>query len=111
MIMKRNVILAGTGFDSRLSIIRRHCKIGATAVLKREPDNPHDPNAIEVFIEVRRLFGLFDGGLEKIGYIKANTAKILAKLMDKGSSIQASVVNMYAPPDRNYPKVILELDY
>ncbi|MHB8066356.1 MAG: HIRAN domain-containing protein [Desulfobaccales bacterium] len=109
--MGRNVILAGTGFDNRASIIRRYCQVGIEAVLKREPDNPHDPNAIAVFIMVPRLFGFLGRNLQQIGYIKANTAKGLAKRMDAGLSIQANIINVYAPPDVNYPKVTLELDY
>jgi hypothetical protein len=109
--MGRNVILAGTGFDNRASIIRRHCHDGLNAVLKREPDNPHDPNAIAVFIEVPRLFGLLGRGLQQIGYIKASAAKGLAKRMDEGLSIQARVASVYAPSDRDHPRVSLELDY
>ncbi len=109
--MGRNVILAGTSFKNRGSIIRRYCQEGIEAVLKREPDNPHDPNAIGVFIEVPRLSGLLGRSLQQIGYIKADTAKSLAKRMDAGLSIQARVIRVYAPIDINYPKVTLELEY
>jgi hypothetical protein len=110
-LMGRNVILAGTGFHNRASIIRRYCHDGLKAVLKREPDNPHDPNAIAVFIEVPRLFGFLGRGLQQIGYIKASAAIGLAKRMDEGLSIQARVASVYAPSDRDYPRVSLELDY
>ena len=109
--MGRNVILAGTKFENRPSIIRRHCHNGMKALLKREPDNPYDPNAIAVFIEVPRLFGLLSKCPKKIGYIKANTAKGLAKRMDGGLPIQARVIRIYDPPDRDYIEVALELDY
>jgi len=109
--MGRNVIIAGTGFHNRASIIQRYCHDGLKAVLKREPDNPHDPNAIAVFIEVPRLFGLLGHGLQQIGYIKASAAKGLAKRMDEGLVIQARVASVYAPSGRDYPRVSLELDY
>ena len=109
--MGRNVILAGTGFYNRASIIQRHCRNGLKAVLKREPDNPHDPNAIAVFIEVPRLFGLLGSALQQIGYIKASAAKGLAKRIDEGLSIQARVASVFAPSGRDYPRVSLELDY
>ena len=109
--MGRNVIIAGTGFHNRSSLIQRYCHNGLKAVLKREPDNPHDPNAIAVFIEVPRLFGLYGRGLQQIGYIKASAAKGLAKQMDEGLAIQAMVASVYAPSDRDHPRVSLELDY
>ena len=94
--MGRNVILAGTGFHNRASIIRRYCHDGLKAVLKREPDNPHDPIAISVFIEVSRLFGLLGRGLQQIGYIKASAAKGLAKRMDEGLVNLALEISDYA---------------
>ncbi len=109
--MGRNVIIAGTGFNNRASIIRRFCREGMKAVLKREPDNPYDPNAIAVCIEVPRLLGLFGNVLKQIGYIKASAAKGLAKRMDEGLSIQARVTSFYAPSDREHPRVSLELEY
>lgn len=109
--MGRNVIIAGTGFYNRASVILRYCHDGLKAVLKREPDNLHDPNAIAVFIEVPRLFGLIGRGLKQIGYIKASAAKGLAKQMDEGLVIQARIASFYAPSDRDHPRVSLELDY
>ncbi len=109
--MGRNIILAGTGFENRPSIIRQYCKNGLDVVLKREPDNPHDPNAIAVLIEAPRLFGLLGRSLRKIGYVKASAAKSLAKRMDEGLLIQARIIRVYAPPNLNYPQVTLELDY
>jgi hypothetical protein len=108
---KRNVILAGTNFNNRKSTIRRHCRKGMEAILKREPDNSFDSNAIAVFIAVPHLWGLLGQSLKQIGYIKATTAKALAKRMDAGLSIQARIINVYAPADTNYPKITLELDY
>jgi len=109
--VRRNLILAGTGFNNRAPIIRRYCHNGMKAVLKREPKNPHDSNAIAVFIEVPRLFGLLGRSLRQIGYIKAATAKSLAKRMDEGLSIQARIASFYAPLDRDYPRVTLEIAY
>jgi hypothetical protein len=109
--MGRNVIIAGTGFNNRASIIQRHCHDVLKAVLKRKPDNPYDPNAIAVFIEVPRLLGLLGRGLQQIGYIKASAAKGLAKRMDEGLVIEARVASVYAPIGRDHPRVSLELDY
>lgn len=48
---------------------------GAVVRLVREPDNPHDPNAIAVYAERAR---------NKAGYVPASQAKRLAPLLDAG---------------------------
>ncbi len=83
------MIVAGTGFENRATIIRRYCHDGMVAVLKREPNNPYNPNAIAVYIEVPRLFGLLARVLHQIGCIKAAAAKGLAKRIEEGLSIKA----------------------
>jgi hypothetical protein len=50
--------------------------------LVREPDNPHDPNAIRV-----ALFGEFF-----MGYIPKDVAVTLAPLMDAGSEFDAEFI-------------------
>ena len=109
--MGRHVIVAGTGFEGRASIIRNHCRNGQRVELRRQPSNRHDPNAIAVYIEAPRFFGLFGKGLRQIGYIKAPAAGGLAKRMDDGLVIQARVSSFYAPPGREHPRVSLDLEY
>jgi hypothetical protein len=109
--MGRNVIVAGTGFEGRASVIRRHCRNGQTAWLKREPTNSHDPNAIAVYIETPVLFGLFGKRLRKIGYIKAPAAEGLAQRMDEGLKISAYVASFHAPAERDRPRVSLTLAF
>jgi HIRAN domain len=107
----RHVIVAGTGFEGRASIIRNHCSNGQRVELRREPSNRHDPNAIAVYIEAPRLFGLLGKGLRQIGYIKAPAAGGLSKRMDEGLKVEATVASFYAPPDRDHPRVSLNLEY
>jgi len=77
--MGRHVIVAGTGFEGRASIIQKHCRNGQRVELRRERSNRHDPNAIAVYLETPFLFGLFGTRLRQIGYIKAPAADGLSK--------------------------------
>jgi hypothetical protein len=52
--------------------------------LVREPDNPHDPNAIKVINEEGK----------QIGYIRSAVAYSLAQNMDNGTRVVASVVDI-----------------
>jgi hypothetical protein len=78
-------------------------------VLKREPSNRHDKNAVAVLLEVPRFGGLFGTQLVQVGYIKANTAKSLARKMDEGTNVKAIVKSFYAPADRDFPRITLEV--
>ncbi|MCL5292684.1 MAG: HIRAN domain-containing protein [Actinobacteria bacterium] len=57
---------------------------GAPVFIKREPENPHDPRAIEVFA--------WDG--RKIGYMPRHANRIPAKLMDQDADLVASVIKL-----------------
>jgi hypothetical protein len=57
--------------------------------LAREPENPHDPNAIHV--EVANFF---------MGYIPKEVAKELAPLMDAGNHYDAEFVEINRHPRR-----------
>jgi len=54
---------------------------GAPLVLRREPHNPHDANAIEVFTA--------DGA--KLGYVPRRRNRRLAELMDAGHAFDARI--------------------
>ena len=56
--------------------------------LIREPDNPHDSNAIKVV-----LFGHFD-----LGYIPAPIAAQIAPVMDDGTQLEAEFVSVNKHP-------------
>lgn len=109
--MSRNAIVAGTGFEGRAPIIRRHCRVGAPVYLVRELDNEHDENAVAVYIPVPRFFGLLGASKQKVGYIKSRAAKSIAEKMDSRVKVTAVVRSFYAPEGRDHPRVSLELDY
>lgn len=107
--MKKNAIVAGTGFENREQIIRKYCKNGLKVTLKREPNNEHDENAIAVFLEIPAMFGLLGKSSKQIGYIKATTAKSIAEKMDKGQEFKAKVVSYFAPSEKEHPRVSIEI--
>ncbi len=55
---------------------------GQPLVLRREPDDPHDDRAIEVFLP--------DG--RKLGYVARRENEALSRLMDAGVPVRATVV-------------------
>lgn len=82
--------VSGTSYEDRQSVIKK-MKKETPVYLKREPQNPFDSNAIAVYEAINH---------KKIGYIprvqnyfsdKAYRNSALAKLMDDGKTIFASV--------------------
>lgn len=109
--MGTNAIVAGTGFEGRAAVVRAHVREGMSVRLQREPSNPHDPNAVAVFVPVPRLFGLLGRGFAQIGYIKARAAKSVAARMDAGVQVTGHVESIYAPPGKDFPRVSLRLEW
>lgn len=58
--------------------------IGESLILRREPTNPHDELAIEI---------LAAGGL-KLGYVPRHRNPVLARLMDAGKQLLATVASI-----------------
>jgi single-stranded-DNA-specific exonuclease len=74
--------VVGVTFDNRQAIINR-LQVGEQVVLRREPSNAHDHNAIRV--ENSRC--------EQIGYIRRELAETLAPALDQlGGVLWAQVV-------------------
>lgn len=103
----------GTGFNnpdgsSRASIIKRFVEVGTPVLLVPEPQNAQDPNAIAVFIEVKRWFVSWKR--YQIGYVSAHWAKSFTKRFAKGGQIEEAYVRSYfAPMDRTFPRVSIEV--
>lgn len=91
-------------------IVCRQCDKNSEIVLKREPNNPYDSNAIAVYVKSSTMFGLFKS-LDQIGYIKEKLANRLAKLMDEGKPVTVSVDSVYISPNVEYPRVSLKIKY
>ena len=74
--------LAGVTFGGAQENIRRFgCKDIGSFALVREPDNPHDPNAIKVML-----------GQYFLGYVPRHIAEKLAPEMDAGRKLFALFV-------------------
>ena len=54
--MEYSVIVAGTGFEGREGRIRLAVRSGMDVKLVPEPNNPHDKNAIAVYVPLRRWY-------------------------------------------------------
>lgn len=71
---------------------------GAPVRLEREPDNPHDPNAIAVYAE---------GARDLAGYVPRGYAKRLTKLLDAGADMVAVSTRGGGPGhDASSPQVL-----
>lgn len=110
--MTIRAIVAGTGFEGREQYIRRFAKAGMPVVLRREPDNKYDANAIAVDMLVKRWYTFFKEVPVQIGYIKKQRAASMSKRIDSGGKIlSARVESMHM--ERNHPRVslIIETDW
>ena len=58
-------------------------KVGDTLALQREPDNPHDANAVSVYWNGQRL-----------GYVPRRENTDVARQMDRGVAVKARIVRM-----------------
>ena len=75
--------LSGVTFDDCKANIRQYgCPDIGTYALVREPENPHDHNAVRV-----SLFGIYE-----MGYLPRWLAKDIAQQMDSGRTFLAEFV-------------------
>jgi len=109
--MGRDAIVAGTGFEGRASLIRRYVREGMPALLRRDPANAYDPNAVAVLIAVPRMFGLLGTSYRQIGFIKAGAAKVIAAKIDSGIPVSGYVKSFHAPTGIDHPRVSLRLEW
>lgn len=102
--------VAGTGFKnsdgtSRELLIKKFVREDIPIFLEREPSNEHDPNAIGVYIEVKRMV-FFGPYRYQIGYINKRWAATLTKRLNAGGKIlEAYVRSYFAPFDQEFPRV------
>lgn len=66
--------------------IARRCKFGQGLLLIRDPGNPHDPNAIQVWVK-----GSFLRRRQQVGFLSAELAEELAPVLDAGGTASAAV--------------------
>jgi hypothetical protein len=91
-LTKKKEYVVGTRHEGREQIINKYCKVGMPVYLVREPNNLHDKNAIQVFIETK---GFFSKKRRQIGYINKEFAEIAALLMDGGAEVTGEIYRMF----------------
>ncbi|HEY5341043.1 MAG TPA: helicase-related protein [Candidatus Aquilonibacter sp.] len=74
--------LAGVSFEGRQDTIAG-LRVGAELTLERQPDNPHDANAIAMRY-----------GTLQLGFIKRGIAKHIAPLIDAGAQYRARIESL-----------------
>jgi hypothetical protein len=79
--------LAGFQYH-RAAAIWPFLRIGEPLHLRREPSNPHDRYAVAVWFRN-----------EHLGYIPRRENRTLAKLMDQGERLQASIAQLLEEPN------------
>jgi hypothetical protein len=70
--MPNRYVIVGTNFTGVPESFVAGLKAGTPATLVREPDNPHDANAVAVYVEGKR-----------IGYIRRKDNPVLAQFIDQ----------------------------
>ncbi len=83
--------VAGVTFEGRQESVRTLAP-GEPLVVRREPDNPHDPHAVKVVT----------GRGVQIGYLSARVASRLAPSMDTGTRYTATVSQITGGGERSY---------
>jgi hypothetical protein len=113
--MTITAIVTGTGLrnddgSSRARVIRRRCALGCEVVLRKGPTT-HKPDTVAVYLEVPRLFGLLRSSYAQIGDLEPRAAAlIVARLEAEKSQIRARVKSLYAPEEKDSPRVSLFID-
>lgn len=92
--------IAGVGHGDRAKLVKK-LETGDPLMLVREPDNPHDENAIQVLNNAGRL----------LGYIPAHIAEDLASELNSSHKDVAAQVARPVPPDRErkYPNAVVRI--
>lgn len=80
-----NFMIAGTRYEGREAVIKKHIKIGDAVLFKREPFNKFSPNAIGVFTKNTEMM---------IGYVPEDDAEEMAEWLDRGGKYKAIVTKI-----------------
>ncbi len=83
---------AGTSFENRqerLSFLKQFSPENLSVTLEREPDNRYDPNAIRIVVHIHSI-----RRRTVIGYVPKGLARELAKVIDMGIQVKASLMQI-----------------
>ena len=111
--MTITAIVTGTGLrnddgSSRARVIRQRCAIGCEVVL-RKGSTTREAHTAAVYLEVPRLFGLLRSSYAQIGDLETHAAASIVARLDAGGEIRARVKSVYAPEEKDSPRVSLTI--
>ena len=113
--MALNAIVIDTGLrnddgSSRARVIRRRCEVGCEVLLRKAQTTHETSRSVAVYLGIPRLFGLLRSSYAQIGYLDAQAAAALAARLDSSGEIRARVQSVYAPEEKDSPRVSLVID-
>ncbi len=79
-------------------------------MLRRGPATGETSHAVAVYLVVPRLFGLLRSSYAQIGYLDSHAAASIAARLDTGSEVRARVKSVYAPEEKDSPRVSLVIE-
>lgn len=112
--MTLTAIVVGTGLrnadgSSRSRVIRRRCEIGDEVVLRKGTASGQS-SAVAVYLGVPRLFGLLRPSYAQIGDLEHQAAASIAARLDSDGELRARVKSVYAPEEKDSPRVSLVIE-
>ena len=113
--MTLTAIVVGTGLrnadgSSRSRVIRRRCEIGDEVVLRKGSATGQASPSVAVYLGVPRLFGLLRPSYAQIGDLEQHAAATIAAGLDSGGELRARVKSVYAPEEKDSPRVSLVIE-
>ena len=113
--MTLTAIVIGTGLrnadgSSRSRVIRRRCELGGEVVLRKGPATGDALHAVAVYLGVPRFFGLLRSSYAQIGYLDPLAAASIAARLDSAGEVRARVKSVYAPEEKDSPRVSLIIE-
>ena len=89
--------VAGVSFKNpdgtaRQQHIRRYCVAFMPVILRREPDNRHDKNAVAVWVSARK-FGVIEAEVQ-IGHLSPDLAADIAHHIDHGGTVTGEITEI-----------------
>jgi hypothetical protein len=113
--MALSAIVVGTGLrnddgSSRARVIRRRCEPGCDVVLRKAAASRGTATSVAVFLGVPRLFGLLRSSYAQIGYLDDEAASSVLGRIDSSGELRARVKSVYAPHEKDNPRVSLTID-
>ena len=95
--------------SSRARVIRRHCSVGR-AVWLRRISAATGTGSIAVYLRVPRFFGLLGSRRAQIGHLDKAAVATAMSTLATGEEARAVVKSVYAPEEKDSPRVTLIIE-